>query len=114
MTKPEATPLSKNMRWLVGATGLVTGAIFMMDYGVGLLGIFLIVGALTAGSFPRVGKALTWFGAIVVDFFFQVGERKFRVRPGGSVFGPPGVPHAFRCVGKTQGKMIIACDPPRR
>jgi quercetin dioxygenase-like cupin family protein len=45
------------------------------------------------------------------DFLFQVGDQKFRVHPGGTVFGPRGVPHAFRCVGKTQGKMLLAFDP---
>lgn len=52
-----------------------------------------------------------WWYVLDGEFLFQVGERKFRVQPGGSVFGPPGVPHAFRCAGKIEGKMIIAFDP---
>ena len=67
MKKPDAVPLTKNMRWLAGGTGILTGAIFVMDYGLGLLSAFLIVGALTAGHFPRSGKALTWFGASVLS-----------------------------------------------
>ena len=52
-----------------------------------------------------------WWYVLEGDFLFQVGEQKFRVQPGGTVFGPPGVPHAFRCVGKIQGKLILTFDP---
>lgn len=67
MNKPDVLPLSKNVRWLVGATGLITGAIFIMDFGLGFLSAFLILGALLAGRFPRSGKELTWFGAGLVS-----------------------------------------------
>jgi hypothetical protein len=40
-----------------------------------------------------------------------VGDQKFRTQPGGTVFGPRGIPHAFHCIGKTQGKMLLAFDP---
>jgi hypothetical protein len=65
--KPEVVPLSKNIRWLVGGTGIITGAIFIKDYGLGFLSAFLIIGALLAGRFPRSGKELAWFGAGVVS-----------------------------------------------
>ena len=65
--KAEIVPLSKNIRWLAGATGCVTGLIFFFDWGIGFVSIFLIVGALSAGRFPQSGKELTWFGAGVVS-----------------------------------------------
>jgi hypothetical protein len=65
--KAEIVPLSKNIRWLAGATGCVTGLIFFFDWGIGFVSVFLIVGALLAGRFPQSGKELTWFGAGVVS-----------------------------------------------
>lgn len=65
--KPDVVPFSKNIRWFAGATGIITGSIFLMDYGLGFLSFFLIVGALIAGRFPQSGKELTWFGAGVVS-----------------------------------------------
>jgi hypothetical protein len=65
--KTEAAPLSRQIRWLAGATGFVTGLTFFFVYGLGFLSIFLIVGALVGGRFPRSGKELTWFGAGVVS-----------------------------------------------
>lgn len=67
MKKPDVIPFSKNIRWLAGGTGIITGSIFLMDYGLGFLSTFLIVGALIAGRFPKSGKELTWFGAGIVS-----------------------------------------------
>ena len=65
--KPDVVPFSKKIRWFVGGTGIITGSIFLMDYGLGFLSAFLIVGALIAGRFPQSGKELTWFGAGLVS-----------------------------------------------
>jgi hypothetical protein len=65
--KRDVIPFSKNIRWLAGGTGFITGSIFLMDYGLGFLSAFLVVGALIAGRLPQSGKALTWFGAAVVS-----------------------------------------------
>jgi hypothetical protein len=65
--KAKIVPLSKNIRWLAGVTGCLTALIFFFDWGIGFVSVFLIVGALLAGRFPRSGKELTWFGAGVVS-----------------------------------------------
>jgi mannose-6-phosphate isomerase-like protein (cupin superfamily) len=52
-----------------------------------------------------------WWYVLDGEFLFQLGEKKVRVEPHTSVFGPRGVPHAFRCVGKTPGKMLLVFDP---
>ena len=52
-----------------------------------------------------------WWYVLEGDFLFQVGDEKFNAQPGASIFGPRGVPHAFRCVGKQPGKMLLAFDP---
>jgi len=59
--------VSKQIRWIAGVTGFLTGATFIFDYGLGLLSVFLVVGALLAGRFPRSGRDLIWFGAVVVS-----------------------------------------------
>jgi hypothetical protein len=55
------------IRWLAGTTGCVTGAIWFFDFGIGFLSIFLIVGAILAGRFPRIGRVVIWFGAVIAS-----------------------------------------------
>lgn len=56
-------------------------------------------------------KQNEWWYVLSGEFLFQVGDERFQVQPGSSVFGPQGLPHAFRCVGKEPGKMLFAFDP---
>jgi hypothetical protein len=65
--KTEIVSVSNQIRWLAGVTGCVTAATFTFDYDLGLLSVFLVVGALVAGRFPRSGRDLIWFGAVVVS-----------------------------------------------
>jgi hypothetical protein len=65
--KTEFISVSSSMRWLAGTAGCLTAATFIFDYGLGLLSVFLIVGALVAGRFPRKGRDLIWFGAVVAS-----------------------------------------------
>jgi hypothetical protein len=65
--KTEIVSVSNRMRRLAGATGCLTVVTFAMVQGLGLLSGFLIVGALVAGRFPRNGRDLIWFGAVVVS-----------------------------------------------
>jgi hypothetical protein len=59
--KPDVVPFSKNIRWLAGGTGIITGSIFLMDYGLGFLSAFLIVGALIADVPAKWKRAnLVW------------------------------------------------------
>lgn len=44
------------------------------------------------------------------EFLFQIGEERFRVRPGDSVFGPRMVAHAFRNL-TNEARMLIAYSP---
>jgi mannose-6-phosphate isomerase-like protein (cupin superfamily) len=52
-----------------------------------------------------------WWYVLSGEFVFQVGEEKFRVPAGGSVFGPRRVPHSFLSVGTVPGRMIISFQP---
>jgi hypothetical protein len=66
----QKTPIisvSKQIRWLAGVTGCLTAATFIFDYGLGLVSAFLILGAVLAERFPRSGRDLIRFGAVVVS-----------------------------------------------
>ena len=52
-----------------------------------------------------------WWYVLSGEFVFQVGDEKFRVPAGGSVFGPRRVPHSFVSVGNVPGRMIISFQP---
>ncbi len=52
-----------------------------------------------------------WFYVMDGQVDFQVGEKRFRLGPGDSAFGPRGIPHTFSHVGATPGRMLIAFTP---
>jgi mannose-6-phosphate isomerase-like protein (cupin superfamily) len=45
------------------------------------------------------------------EHVFQVGDREFRVGPGGLVFAPRGVPHAQRRVVPRTGRILVLTSP---
>ena len=51
-----------------------------------------------------------WFFVREGEFLFQVGEARFRLTAGDSIFGPRKVPHAFANISDT-GKLMIVYQP---
>lgn len=51
-----------------------------------------------------------WFLVIAGEVLFRVGSRFFRAGPGDSVFGPRGVPHAFRVL-TVPTRMVLVFQP---
>src|SRR5262249_33570830 len=45
------------------------------------------------------------------EYQFTIGEQVFQVGPGTHLFGPRGIPHTFKCVGKIPGRIQIALSP---
>ncbi len=52
-----------------------------------------------------------WFYALEGEFILEVGEERFRLRPGDSVLGPRQVPHVWAHVGEATGKILIVFSP---
>ena len=52
-----------------------------------------------------------WIYVLAGEFDFQVGEKRFRVGPGESVFLPRKVPHVWVCVNEKPGKIIDMYQP---
>ena len=52
-----------------------------------------------------------WFYVMEGEVDFQVGDKRFRLGPGDSAFGPRGVPHTFSHVGPSPGRMLITFSP---
>jgi mannose-6-phosphate isomerase-like protein (cupin superfamily) len=46
------------------------------------------------------------------EYEFCVGEQTVRAGPGTFVFGPRGIPHTFKCVGTSPGKIQGIISPP--
>jgi quercetin dioxygenase-like cupin family protein len=44
-------------------------------------------------------------------YAFGIGERLVELGPGGFVFGPRGIPHSYRNVGPTPGRMLTLVTP---
>ncbi len=50
-----------------------------------------------------------WFYAVNGEFMFEVGQEKFRLKPGDSLLAPRKVPHVWACTGA--GSILIAFMP---
>ena len=52
-----------------------------------------------------------WFYVMEGEFDFQVGDDRFRMRPGESVFAPRKIAHVWASVSDKPAKMMIAFQP---
>ena len=52
-----------------------------------------------------------WFYAMEGTFAFEVGDEKFTLKPGDSLFAPRMVPHVWAYVGDQPGTLLLAVQP---
>lgn len=52
-----------------------------------------------------------WFYVVKGEFAMEVGDQKYRLGPGDSLFAPRGVPHAWAHIGDGPGTLITAVSP---
>jgi mannose-6-phosphate isomerase-like protein (cupin superfamily) len=52
-----------------------------------------------------------WFYALEGEFSFEIGEEKFELKQGDSLFGPRRVPHVWAHKGQGRGRILIAFTP---
>ncbi|CAN5371161.1 hypothetical protein BH23BAC2_BH23BAC2_14000 [soil metagenome] len=52
-----------------------------------------------------------WFYAMEGEFAFEVGDEKFVLRPGDSLFAPRMIPHVWAYVGDKPGTLLLAVQP---
>jgi mannose-6-phosphate isomerase-like protein (cupin superfamily) len=52
-----------------------------------------------------------WFRAVKGEFLFEVGDERFTLRPGDSLFAPRMVPHVWAYGGDTPGTLLLAVQP---
>ena len=52
-----------------------------------------------------------WFYAMEGTFAFEVGDEKFTLRPGDSLFAPRMIPHVWAYVGEQPGTLLLAVQP---
>lgn len=52
-----------------------------------------------------------WWYILEGEFVIKVGDKMYHVKPGDSVFGPRGVPHAFSKTGEGVGRMLTTFQP---
>jgi quercetin dioxygenase-like cupin family protein len=45
------------------------------------------------------------------EYEWTVGEKKFIVQPGATLFAPRGIPHSYRYLGKMPGKLMCIITP---
>jgi quercetin dioxygenase-like cupin family protein len=51
------------------------------------------------------------FQVIEGEYEFTFGGRTFIAKPGATVFGPRGIPHGYRYVGQTPGRILLIITP---
>lgn len=52
-----------------------------------------------------------WFYALEGEFAFEVGDEKFLLRPGDSLFAPRMLPHVWAYTGNEPGTLLLAVQP---
>ena len=52
-----------------------------------------------------------WFYCIEGEFAIEIGQEKFQLSPGASIFAPRNIPHVWAYVGDAIGKMLIVFTP---
>jgi len=52
-----------------------------------------------------------WFYVVKGDYVMEVGDERFELKAGDSLFAPRGVPHAWAHVGNTPGTLITLIHP---
>ena len=52
-----------------------------------------------------------WFHAVTGNFLFEVGDKRFTLRPGDSLFAPRMVPHVWAYVDDNPGTLLLAVQP---
>jgi quercetin dioxygenase-like cupin family protein len=55
-----------------------------------------------------------WFYVVEGEYVFEVGQARFRLKPGDSAFGPRNVPHVWAFVGDGPGRIISVVTPAGR
>lgn len=52
-----------------------------------------------------------WFYVIKGQFVFEVGDERFELSAGDSLFAPRGIPHAWACAGEAPGTLLTTLSP---
>jgi mannose-6-phosphate isomerase-like protein (cupin superfamily) len=52
-----------------------------------------------------------WFYTLEGKFLFEVGGHRNTMTAGMSLLGPRGVPHRFKNIGESTGRILILCQP---
>ena len=52
-----------------------------------------------------------WFYALEGEFAFEVGNEKFTLKPGDSLFAPRMIPHVWAYTGDNPGTLLLAVQP---
>lgn len=52
-----------------------------------------------------------WFHPVDCEFVIEVGQDRYRLGPGDSLFAPRKVPHVWAYVGDTPGRVLFAVTP---
>jgi quercetin dioxygenase-like cupin family protein len=52
-----------------------------------------------------------WFYGVEGEYVVEVGEERFRLNPGDSVFAPRRIPHCWAHVGEGTGRIVFALTP---
>ena len=82
------------------------------DDSHGVLSMFELSVGPRAGPVRHVHRREDeWCYVAAGNFVFEIGEEKFQLPIGGSVWMPRDIPHVWANVASTGGKLIVGCQP---
>ena len=51
------------------------------------------------------------FEVLEGEYEFTVGDKSFLAKKGTTIFAPKGIPHTYRCLGESSGRLMVAILP---
>lgn len=52
-----------------------------------------------------------WFYVLKGEYAFEIGDQKFRLKSGDSLFAPRMIPHAWACISEQPGSLLTLLNP---
>lgn len=52
-----------------------------------------------------------WFYVVAGEYAVEIGEERFTLKPGDSLFAPRQIPHAWACISDTPGTLLTTVTP---
>ena len=107
-----AQPGENRFAFSTAAEGKRTRCKVTSEDSAGACSVFVLHEAPRSGPFLHVHhREDEWYYVLSGEFLFKAGGEEHTLPPGGSIWLPRDIPHAYANTTTTEGKLILVCQP---